>query len=118
MKIVSWHDDYAIDEDGKRWALSVPWQPDLAGVPVSLQINAEQRKQNWSGVSLTSPTTESTEAWQEKEAGKRSTILEQRRAAKKAKNIRHLAKVKAKHPGEKYDRKRKIWIKDTAYVEA
>lgn len=46
------------------------------------------------------------EEWERRE----EVIREQKAAERKAKNARGLAKVRAKHPGERYDRKRKIWV--------
>lgn len=110
MTEVQWFDDHYIDENGKRWALSVPWDADCAGcgLPAFLIITEEQRRAAWEGVSLTDAYRGGKmEDWQKREWERRK----QMRAEKQAKSAKSLAKLKAKHKGERYDRKAKQWVR-------
>lgn len=109
ITIVEWNEDHAIDDEGRRWSLSVPWSPDMNGqeLPSFLVISAEARKKAWEGVKLTdSHRGGNVEDWQIKVEADRANRL----AEKKAKNAKGLAKVKADHPNERYDRKLKQWV--------
>lgn len=90
---------------------SCPWHPSWAGlgIPDFLVISPEERKAAWANVPLTRQSTgETEEAWQAKQRFYR----EAHEAEKKAKNAVALEGLKAKHAGERYDRKLKRWVAD------
>ena len=83
-------------------------------IPLFLIIPQDERKQAWAGRIVTSQFHSETEdAWRVREQERRDLIA----AEIKAKNARGLARLKAQHEGEKYDRKLKVWVKVAEPVE-
>jgi hypothetical protein len=80
---------------------------DLLEIPAFLKISAEERKKAWKDRPYTDPfaggLTDDRRAL-EKE---RVAAIED---ARKTKNARGLAKIKQAHPGQRWDRKHKIWV--------
>jgi hypothetical protein len=80
---------------------------DTLEIPEFLKISAEERKAAWKGREHTNPFIGGTdEAWRAREKERRAAIED----ARKTKNARGLAKIKQAHPGERWDRKHKIWV--------
>lgn len=113
-----WYEDHVIEiATGKRFALFVPWRADWADcdIPPALILTEEERRAAWQGVTLTdSHRGGSTEEWQLRERARRKQIREERRA----KAAVSLARLKARHAGERYDRKLKQWVKDDDVLHA
>lgn len=74
-------------------------------IPDFLKISAEDRKRAWETFRPRSAAPVEEE-WQRRNR----LAAEARIAAKKAKNAAALARLKEQHAGERYDRKRKIWV--------
>jgi hypothetical protein len=48
MAEVQWFEDHYIDEDGRRFALACPWEPDTVGpIPSFLILTQEERRSSW-----------------------------------------------------------------------
>lgn len=102
---VQWFDDHVIDEDGRQYALEVPWRSEWAG---------ENLPEICKSLPMyTGPLTDSYRGgnaadWQLRERERRAQI----RAERKARSKKSLAAMKGKHPDEHYDRKLKQWVKN------
>lgn len=76
-------------------------------IPAFLRISAEDRKNAWKDRPYTDPHTGGL-------AVERRALEKERVAAtaeaRKLKNARGLARIKLSHPGERWDRKHKIWV--------
>lgn len=84
--------------------------PDDLSVPEWLKIDAETRKAAWAGHSYTDQRTGGkTEAWRIREDDRRRDDA----ATKKLKNAAAFERMKARHPGEVYNRAMKMWIPET-----
>jgi hypothetical protein len=80
---------------------------DTLEIPEFLKISAEERKAAWKGREHTNPFIGGTdEAWRARETERREAVA----VAAKEKNLKGLAKIKAAHPGQKWDRKLKLWV--------
>lgn len=110
MTDVQWFDDHVIDTDGRRYALSVPWTEQIVGdIPACLLLTAEERAAAWANHSFTdSYRGGKIEDWQLRERQRRAQL----RAEKKERSAKSLAAMKAKHVGEHWDSKAKLWVKD------
>ena len=76
-------------------------------IPEFLKIDAATRKAAWAGRSYTDPRTGGTqEAWRVREEERRRGNAE----TKKLKNAAAFERMKAKHPGEVYNRSMKLWV--------
>lgn len=110
MSDLEFRADHVIDTaTGRRYALSCPWDPTMVGceIPAFLILTAEERTRLWEGVKVTDQRTgQLTDDIEQRLAAER----EQRKEIRKAKNAKGLAKVKASHPNERYDRKTKTWM--------
>ena len=84
--------------------------PSDLSIPKFLQIDAATRRAAWVGHDYTDPHTGgSNEAWRVKEDGRRRADAEKKRS----KNAAAFERMKAKHPGEVYDRAMKMWVPET-----
>jgi hypothetical protein len=76
-------------------------------IPEFLKISAEERKAAWKDRPYTDPFAGGlTDERRALEKTRVAEIAEGR----KLKNARGLAKIKQAHPGERWDRKHKIWV--------
>jgi hypothetical protein len=83
-------------------------------IPLFLIIPQEERNQSWKGRTVTSQFHSETEdAWRVREQERRDLIA----AEIKAKNARGLARLKAQHEGQKYDRKTRTWVRVDELME-
>ena len=107
---MEWHEDHVIDTvSGVRYALSVEWSRGIAdeSLPSFLIITQEERRKAWENHVFTDPNTSSgQELWKKNELVRREAAAE----AKRQKNAAAFARMQAKHPGQKYDRKLKQWV--------
>lgn len=86
---------------------------DDLSIPEFLKVSAEDRKAAWDRHVKEHGYTNSyhggnDEKWRVREAERRAQIA----ADRKEKNARALARLKAEHEGEHYDRKLKMWVKN------
>lgn len=105
--------EFYVDEHGTRWSLSCEWPSKATPVPDCLQINEARRRKAWEGVKLTDQWTGGT---QEEWKIKQDQIQEQRALLDRERVAVALGRLKDKHPGERYDRKTRAWVKITAPV--
>jgi hypothetical protein len=81
--------------------------PSDLSIPEFLKIEAKIRKACWAGRSYTDPRTGGTqEAWRVREEDRRRMDGEKL----KMKNAAAFERMKAKHPGEVYNRSMKLWV--------
>lgn len=81
------------------------------GIPAFLRIPQEQRRAAWDRWLTTHRYTDARSGPADAEAQERMARFRAAMAAeKKQKNLEALARLKAQHEGEKYDRKLKQWV--------
>lgn len=94
-----------------------PWHPSWAGlgIPEFLVFTQAERKAAWTNVPVTRQGSDQTEEeWQVKQRFYREAY----ETEKKQKNATALEGLKAKHAGERYDRKLRQWVPEvTATVK-
>lgn len=108
---IQFFSDHIIAEDGTRWALSCDWWPGICDliIPDFLIVSQEDRAKAWKDrvTAPPSPPIKSMTPEEWKQERKRLKYTPEQRE----KNAAKLAGLKAKHAGEKYDRKLKVWVK-------
>lgn len=83
---------------------------DYLDIPAFLKISQEDRKKAWGGVILTdSHTGGLPDEHRVREEERRHAVAEKQ----KAKNAAAFVRMKAKHPGQVYDRSMKQWVPET-----
>ena len=84
--------------------------PSDLSIPAFLKIDAATRRAAWVGHDYTDARTGGTqEAWRVREEERRRGNAE----TKKLKNAAAFERMKAKHPGEVYNRAMKMWVPET-----